>query len=70
MSEISYKEDISKLKEELENRFEKRTIQNTNQFQGAIVEKSNLMNWEKRRNLKSRLFSTFIELAIEMALSL
>jgi len=32
MSEISYKEDISKLKEELENRFEKRTIQNTNQL--------------------------------------
>jgi hypothetical protein len=35
-----------------------------------MVEKRRRMNWEKSRNLKSRLFSTLIELAIYKALSL
>ncbi len=40
-------------------------------FQGrAMVEKSNLINCENNKNLKSKLFSTFIEFAIYIALSL
>lgn len=36
----------------------------------AMVEKSSLINCENNKNLKSKLFSTFIELAIYIALSL
>jgi len=40
-------------------------------FQGiAMVEKSSLINCENNKNLKSKLFYTFIEFAIYIALSL